>query len=345
MTRTPTVRCASLASRGFGVWWFPAFLVILLFCTDVRMQTPAGPPEETLELGDTLASFPPPDGPELAGIRQLALSADGESVYVLDSDPRIHRIGLDGRLLASFGGEGQGPGELDGPSAMQPAADGVWVLDRRRLTRFAKDGSVAETRAATDWAAATFAPVGDDMIVIPAGQPMTSSRALFNLVATDGVTDLASRDVPDALSGSDFVERLVGWKLAALGDRSLAIVLNGPELLAWRTTVREDGSSIGPLSELPIPATAARVVSEESRASAMPDARPSPLLRAEMVEGKLWIVSTGLGNGPVAFTAPLRGRRALASYWREAPASTIRNAESKTSWFSRTGSSWRATPR
>lgn len=58
--------------------------------------------------------------------------------------------------------------------------------------------------------------------------------------------------------------------------------------------------------ELAVPTTAARVIAKEAELAAMPDARPSPLWRVGTAAGRLWIVSTGLPNGPLAFTAPLR---------------------------------------
>jgi len=267
-------------------------------------------PSAEIGLGDTIVVFPPPGGPILAGVRQLALSADQQSVYVLDAGPAVHRIALDGTLLASFGRSGEGPGELTRPIAMQPTSDGgIWVLDRQRFTLYTPDGSVVRILPLTNRAAATFAPVGGDQeVVVPAGQPMVPGEALFTRVGDSGIEDLEniSPDLPAPLSGSHFSERFLGWKLAPLGAREIAIVLNGPVLRGWRVYVAEGLQAVDSVIELAMPTTVARVIARESELAAMPDARPSPLWRVGTVAGRLWIVSTGLPNGPLAFTVPFR---------------------------------------
>jgi len=50
--------------------------------------------------------------------RYTRTTAEEKSVYVLDAHPAVHRIDLDGTLLASFGRKGQGPGELTRPVAI-----------------------------------------------------------------------------------------------------------------------------------------------------------------------------------------------------------------------------------
>jgi len=145
-----------------------ALFAVLPGCIEVTVYSPSTA-SVAVQAGDTVAVFPPPDGPVLARVRQLALSADEKSVYVLDAHPAVHRIDLDGTLLASFGREGQGPGELTRPVAIHAAREGgVWVLERRHAVRYRPDGSVAETLALTNVAASTFAPGGNGESVIPA---------------------------------------------------------------------------------------------------------------------------------------------------------------------------------
>lgn len=298
------------ASRYWlGYLWPPALVFLLLFCSDVEIQGPSVPSVE-IGLGDTIVVFPPPGGPILAGVRQLALSADQQSVYVLDAGPAVHRIALDGTLLASFGRSGEGPGELTRPIAAQPTGDGgIWVLDRQRFTRYAPDGSVVRILPLTNRAAATFSPVGGDReVVVPAGQPMVPGQALLTRVGDSGIEDLENipSDLPAPLADSHFSERFLGWKLAPLGTREVAIVLNGPVLRGWRVFVAEGLEAVDSVIELAMPPTAARVIARESELAAMPDARPSPLSRAGTAAGRLWIVSTGLPDGPLAFTVPVR---------------------------------------
>lgn len=79
-------------------------------------------------------------GDMIARIADIQPSA-GDTVWVLDSAaPFIHAIAIDGSLLGSWGGSGDGPGEFRSPKALTrgPSAD-VWVLDQGlgRLTRAA----------------------------------------------------------------------------------------------------------------------------------------------------------------------------------------------------------------
>lgn len=82
--------------------------------------------EERLRLGALDA-----DGPELFGqIAGLALGEDGE-VFVLDGQAAEVRVfSEDGTHLRSFGGEGEGPGELSNPSGLAVDSSGtVWVMN------------------------------------------------------------------------------------------------------------------------------------------------------------------------------------------------------------------------
>ena len=80
--------------------------------------------------GDTIAVFPPPGSPLfLESVRGMALAEDGGSVHVLDAHT-VHHLDMDGNLLGSMGGDGEGPGELKRPWRIQPATGGgAWVLD------------------------------------------------------------------------------------------------------------------------------------------------------------------------------------------------------------------------
>lgn len=82
----------------------------------------------------------PPDAPFWA-IASIAVSAN--SVYALDSRAgRVHRYDKSGRHEGSFGGEGQGPGELSAPMALGLVGDTLWVLNTQnvRIDYFSPDG-------------------------------------------------------------------------------------------------------------------------------------------------------------------------------------------------------------
>lgn len=71
------------------------------------------------------------NGPELFGqIVALELGPEGE-VYVLDGQASEVRVfGSDGTFRRSFGGQGEGPGEFDGPGGLAlDAEETLWILD------------------------------------------------------------------------------------------------------------------------------------------------------------------------------------------------------------------------
>ncbi len=280
----------------------------------VSMRAPRPIAYEALQAGDTIAVFPDPSldpvAPEaalFAGTRRLAPAIDEESIYLLDPpNHRVHRIGLDGTLLASFGGEGQGPGELERPVGIQGAAGGgVWVLHGRRATHFQGDGSIVETLSLGDANVTNFAPTVDGALLIPAVAGMGTPDALLTHVSAEGIRNLENpARPPERLVDDPFRERFIGWRLAPLGSRQLAIVLNGAELRVWRAFVSEDGQALDSVSERSLPQ---RPVEAAAEAVTLPDARLSPVARAGISAGHLWVVTPGLGwGGPLAFTVPLQ---------------------------------------
>lgn len=119
--------------------------------------------------GDALQAGPP-DGrlfPEVLSIHDAVLH-NGVWFVVDLRELRIHRIASDGTYLGSFGGRGEGPGELRrnaGPIAM--LGDSVVVRDQWGLHMYAFDGTpVADWRVEDDHC---FAPSGFSMDSSPGG--------------------------------------------------------------------------------------------------------------------------------------------------------------------------------
>ena len=78
----------------------------------------------------------------------LVMDAAG-NMYILDSgNCRIQKFDPEGKFLASFGREGQGPGEFQSPTSLDIDAEGnLIVADRRsrKIQTFTKEGGLLET--------------------------------------------------------------------------------------------------------------------------------------------------------------------------------------------------------
>ena len=263
--------------------------------------------------GDTLAVFPPAGDTSvfLARVSGLALAHDGQSVYVLDvGNYRIHRIDLDGNLLATMGNQGEGPGELESPVAIQAAGGGgVWVLDsqHQRIARFGPDGALVETASPGKAMAMTSSPFGDGLLIPTMGahplqDPDGHPETLLTFFSAADTWELAGPPmVPTVLSNADFFERMAGWKLAPISAGEVAIVLSSGEPRAWRAFVGGAAERVDSLAELPIPGD---VRQRLAAVEVEPGARFRPFSRIEMVGRRLWTVSVGMVD-PVAFTIPL----------------------------------------
>lgn len=89
-----------------------------------------------------------PDTIPFTLIRDVTTDRRGERAYVLDS--RLHQvriIGMSGRQLGSFGGGGEGPGELPRAVRLGWVGDTLWVADApNRLHFFSSEGRFLRTR-------------------------------------------------------------------------------------------------------------------------------------------------------------------------------------------------------
>lgn len=113
-----------------------------------RLSYPAGTTsglgwaaDTALVLGDAFAE----DAYQFDNVTPEGLDADGAgNLYVLDRQGgRVLKYGPDGAHVATYGGKGEGPGELNQPMGLDLGpGDTIWVTDftNRRITGFPQDG-------------------------------------------------------------------------------------------------------------------------------------------------------------------------------------------------------------
>ena len=169
-----------------------ALLCCMLDRTPTRTRIPAyrrGAPDDGRTDRHKLA---PSAGLVLDDVRGMALAEDGRSVHVLDTH-FVHQLGLDGRVLASMGGPGKGPGELEAPIEVKPAAGGgAWVYDppNGRATRYGPESSVEDEISGIDHADAPFVAFGDGILMSVVRKPRVS---VIGADGTRGVRNASTR--------------------------------------------------------------------------------------------------------------------------------------------------------
>lgn len=143
--------------------------------------------EEELRIGSADA-----EGPELFGqLKGLAVTRDGR-VAVLDAMAREVRIfGPDGGHLATYGGQGGGPGEFEAPwGLMRGADDRLWVPDHRsnRMSVFdPDDGFVTSYPMTVLRYGFVFdgAMLEDGRILVPSITPVPERRPMLRIYGPD----------------------------------------------------------------------------------------------------------------------------------------------------------------
>jgi len=89
-----------------------------------------------------------PDGPNFTWPQSGRILPDGGALVGEFGERTIYRIGPDGAVLATWGREGEGPGEYQALDAILFLGDSILVSDGRlrRLTLLSADGEVRHTR-------------------------------------------------------------------------------------------------------------------------------------------------------------------------------------------------------
>ena len=312
--------------------------LLLLACSGCTPETtdqdPGVPGAVHLTTGEPIATFASVGRLVLDDVRGMALAEDGRSVHVLDTH-FVHQLDLDGRVLASMGGPGKGPGELEAPIEVKPAAGGgAWVYDppNGRATRYGPESSVEDEISGIDHPDAPFVAFGDGILMSVVRKPRVSvtgadgTRGLRNAVYAGEVSTerllhyyLGSSEmldvksppgVPDAFVRDGERGRILGWRMATISPNEIAMVIGGSDLSAWRLVLGGDGERIDTIVELPVPADVRQRVRELAAdglgVSAM------PITSARVVGEGLWVLLRGPEpqygwDGPLAFSIPLDG--------------------------------------
>ena len=158
--------------------------------------------------------FPDPPASSLLHTDVLSVTdADrhGEVWYLLDQTQyKVHRIGLTGEHLGSFGTPGEGPGEFRHPQALAVHGDTIVVADWNIIHLFAPDGRHLTDRpfAVTDCPGPM--PTVREMVSVSSGLALlvecvgssAGARSLVWLVATDGRSRTLASAPPDDESRS-----------------------------------------------------------------------------------------------------------------------------------------------
>lgn len=259
-----------------------------------------------LTTGDTIAVFPPAGSSLfLETVRGMALAGDGRSVYVLDAY-HVHRLTLDGELLASWGGEGSGPGEFASPAGVQPVVGGeAAVLDNgnRRLAIFGRDTALLEVPGVE--ADFRFVPWRDGVLspTVDFRQEPTKERLLTYFSSHDSRDLSAPPGVPDDFVQDGYMGRVMGWHLAGVSDDRLVAVLAGGDLSAWLLEISSDTERIESIESLPLP----QDIVEGVRAVDIPEGSlPVPVSHTRVAGGHVWMVLTSRDQ-PLAVGVPLAG--------------------------------------
>ena len=311
--------------RFWASWLLPvAVALIVLFGARVTWNSGPSVQYMTWQAGPVTTTVVEADpGLPFQNLAQLALTHDEFGFYVLDSFAgRIHRLDLEGTVVASMGSLGEGPGEMGMPTAIRAVEDGVWALDSRnaKALLFGPDGRVLKTLAFEENPATIFAPMAGGLVVPGAVSPIPGETGapLLAHVSEDGIRTLGTEgvEVPEVLARSGFMDRAMGWTLAPVSAHEVAIFLNGSVLAGWRLALSQDYREIVEIESISIPQGIVDLVRNVK--SPEPDLRLRPLTGVRTVGENLWVMTNGLGPDLFGFTAPLGSgagddRRSLVS--------------------------------
>lgn len=195
--------------RVLGMMWLAAG-ILLGGCTEDRspreaptvgVSTPAGPDVPTITWSmDTLAMIGSLDGDEsgvFGSLTGASLLADGRFLVVDSQGGRVALFDRSGEHLSSISSSGEGPGDLQFPSAHVVSEDrDLYVMDRLlgRLSRFALEGDHFEF--VEMWRAPSLA----DGVCVSDGEIWIGGLRegrLAHRMGEDGTLEEAVGDAPD----------------------------------------------------------------------------------------------------------------------------------------------------
>lgn len=275
------------------------------------------------EAGTVLATVPSAGEiePAFEGLVDLSLSHDQQSFCVLDGmAAKVYHFDLDGGLLGEMGRRGQGPEEMEFPSALRPVPEGVWVLDPeagRAILWGAAASVVKSWRLGDGGSGYLFTPVGEGLLIASAS-PLSPSGSSAGSSASspssgpfvyrwDGGTSVvgAAPGVDlELVPADDRQDRLFGLELAQTGPGEVFAARNSGRLQLWKLSFDAMTRQVTELSSVEVPSLAAEAIAAGVDPKLPPDVKYRPLTGVHVVGETIWVTTAGAGRDLLAFSVP-----------------------------------------
>ncbi len=294
-------------------------LVVIAASVVAACNTDESPmPSRRIAVGQVVARLSQPDSTiYFESLQALSVAPDAQSVYVLDRlARRVYQVSTTAVVLAAFGRQGLGPGEIGDALAIRADPRGVWVLDREggRFLLFSPDGEHLETVTPNvPWPLSRSFAVGRDGLVFPDFSSFQTPERDESLIARAPLTGegFVSLDVPESIppelaAGSNFgaiMERQMGWLLHSVAPGEVALILNSSSPAVWSMKWQDD--RVTDIVTRPVPEAIGEAISRVLvRDRPPPGAELRPITGVHNFDGQLWVTTGGIQSAFLGFSVP-----------------------------------------